>query len=137
MAAFLGDIAFLFGIAVAVGGLFTLHRAGTDPRPTLLKVAGVVLLLAGLGTAACTTYYYYKYHKAGDLDHPFPVSAGAMAMMMGKGGGMGMGAMMGGDTNPGGPHAQSGDGAAGPAAPDVSEEEHQAHHPESAGDTAE
>jgi hypothetical protein len=88
MAAFLGDIAFLFGIVVAVAGLFTLHKAGADPRPALLKVAGVVLLVAGIGTALCTSYFYLKYHFAGDLEHPYP------AMMHGKDGKMMMEKMM-------------------------------------------
>ncbi len=81
MAAFLGDIAFLFGIVVAVAGLFTLHRAVADPRPKLLKIAGFVLLLAGIGTATCTTFYYFKYHLAGDLEHPYPVMMDGKMMM--------------------------------------------------------
>lgn len=114
MAAFLGDIAFLFGIVVATAGLFTLHRAAGDPRPLLLKIAAIVLLIAGTGTALCTSYYYLKYHLAGDLDHPFPISAGSMQMMMGV------------DTKGGPPRSVS------PAAraPDASEEKHTAHHPE-------
>ena len=81
MAAFLGDIAFLFGIVVAVAGLFTLHRAIADSRPKLLKTAGIVLLVAGIGTAACTTFYYFKYHFAGDLEHPYPVMMDGKMMM--------------------------------------------------------
>lgn len=81
MAAFLGDIAFLFGVVVAVAGLFTLHKAATDPRPALLKIAGIVLLVAGIGTALCTSYFYLKYHFAGDLEHPYPVVSGKMSMM--------------------------------------------------------
>jgi len=73
MAAFLGDIAFLLGIVVAASGLLTLHCAAADPRPKLLKIAGIVLLVAGIGTALCTTFYYFKYHLAGDLEHPYPV----------------------------------------------------------------
>ncbi len=78
MAAFLGDIAFLLGVVVAVSGLFTLHKAYADPRPVLLKVAGIALLVTGIGTALCTSYFYLKYHFAGDLEHPYP------AMMHGK-----------------------------------------------------
>ena len=81
MAAFLGDIAFLLGIVVAVFGLLTLHCAAADPRPKLLKIAGIVLLVAGIGTALCTTYYYFKYHFAGDLEHPYPVMMHGKMMM--------------------------------------------------------
>jgi len=71
-------------------GLLTLHRAGADPRPAILKIAGIVLLLSGAGTAGCTAYYYFKYHSAGDLERPYPVSAAGMSMMTGKGGRTGM-----------------------------------------------
>jgi len=81
MAAFLGDIAFLLGVVVAVVGLFTLHRAAADPRPKLLKIAGIVLLVAGTGTALCTTFYYFKYHLAGDLEHPYPIMMDGRMMM--------------------------------------------------------
>lgn len=112
MAAFLGDIAFVLETAMAVAGLVMLHRAAGDPRPALLKVAGIVLLVAGAGAAICTAYYYSKYHFAGDLDHPYPVSAGAMSMMMGTGG-------------------------TTPPAPDAVDDEHKAHHPESTDNSPE
>ncbi|MBI2970221.1 MAG: hypothetical protein HYY36_05720 [Gammaproteobacteria bacterium] len=83
MAAFLGDIAFLLGIVVTVAGLFTLHRAAGDPRPVLLKTAGIVLLAAGIGTALCTGYYWLKYHFAGDLEHPYPALLSGGATMPG------------------------------------------------------
>ena len=137
MAAFLGDIAFLFETVLVAAGLLTLHRAAGDPRPVLLKVAGIVLVVAGVGGAICTSYYYFKYHFAGDLDHPYPVSAAAMSMMMGKGGGMGMSTMTGDATHSGGPGVEAGEGAAGPAAPGISEEEHKAHHPDTAADSPE
>lgn len=137
MAAFLGDIAFLLGIVVAAAGLFTLHRAGTDPRPAFLKVAGIVLLLSGAGSAGCTAYYYFKYHRAGDLEHPYPVSAADMSKMMGKGGRIGMKRMLGDDLKPDRPRTRAMNGEAAPAVPDLSGEKHEAHHPESAGDAAE
>ena len=81
MAAFLGDIAFLLGIVVAASGLLTLRCAAADPRPKLLKIAGIVLLVAGIGTAICTAFYYFKYHLAGDLEHPYPVMMDGRMMM--------------------------------------------------------
>jgi len=129
MAAFLGDIAFLFGVVVAAAGLFTLHRAGGDPRPALLKTAGILLLAAGIGTAVCTSYYYLKYHFSGDLEHPWPaaVSGKKMKMMMGEMGGMQMDGMMGGkapDRPRGAPVSEP---ATEPA--DVTASEHEEHHP--------
>lgn len=74
-AAFIGDIAFLFGIVLIAAGLFTLHRAATDPRPLLLKMAGILLLVAGIGTALCAGYYFVKYQRGGHLEQPYPIHA--------------------------------------------------------------
>lgn len=128
MAAFLGDIAFLFGVVVAVAGLFTLHMAGADPRPALLKVAGIVLLVAGIGTALCTSYFYLKYHFAGDLEHPYPVMSGKTHMMQGMKKKMMMEKMMGNQIE---------DDQAGMGVPDevqpsdtqtLNGEDHESHH---------
>jgi len=99
MAAFLGDIAFLFGILIIAAGLMALHRAITDPHPVLLKTTGIVLLAAGIGTALCTGYYYLKYHFAGDLEHPYPIVAGEMSRMQEKLGRMHRMKMMGGEMD--------------------------------------
>ncbi len=72
MAAFLGDIAFLIGIIVIASGLIVLHKAKTDPDPEFLRIAGKLLVIAGLLTAICTSYFYLKYHFSGDLEHPYP-----------------------------------------------------------------
>jgi hypothetical protein len=139
MAAFLGDIAFLLGIVVASAGLFTLHRAAADPRPALLKTAGYVLLVAGIATALCTTYYYARYHFSGDLDHAYPAhlmrgpmmqggGQGMMKMMMGPGMGRGERAgPMGGMETPGGSEPAATGAAAGGT---DGQEEHEAHHPQ-------
>lgn len=118
MAAFLGDIAFLFGVVVAVAGLFTLHKATADPRPVLLKTAGFVLLAAGIGTALCTGYYYLKYHFAGDLEHPYPVMKHEMMMkkMMDK--------SMKDRQSP----MDTSDKEEPITSPDISEEGHETHH---------
>lgn len=118
MAAFLGDIAFLFGVVVAVAGLFTLHKAATDPRPALLKIAGIVLLVAGIGTALCTSYFYLKYHFAGDLEHPYPVMM--HEMMMKK--------MMDKSMKDEKPSMNTSDEEDAMISPGVQEEDHEAHH---------
>ncbi|GJM04419.1 MAG: hypothetical protein DHS20C09_04100 [marine bacterium B5-7] len=93
MAAFLGDIAFLTGILITAGGLLILHRARSDPKPRLLKIAGTLMVVAGIGTALCTTYFYFKYHLAGELEHPYPIH-GAMLKDMKKMHGQHMDKMM-------------------------------------------
>ena len=127
MAAFLGDIAFLFGIVVAVAGLFTLHKAGADPRPALLKIAGIVLLVAGIGTALCTSYFYLKYYFAGDLEHPYPVVSGKMSMMHGMDGKMMMEKMMDKRMKDKQPSMDIPDDESFESR-DTTEEDHEAHH---------
>jgi len=127
MAAFLGDIAFLFGIVVAVAGLFTLHKAGADPRPALLKIAGIVLLVAGIGTALCTSYFYLKYYFAGDLEHPYPVVSGKMSMMHGMDGKMMMEKMMDKRMKDKQPSMDIPDDESFESG-DTTEEDHEAHH---------
>lgn len=136
MAAFLGDIAFLFGVVVAVAGLFTLHKATADPRPVLLKTAGIVLLVAGIGTALCTGYYYLKYHFAGDLEHPYPVMSGKMSMMHGMDKKMMMERMMDKRMNDKqmvidatrGFETRDSEDEQPVIQPNVTEEDHEAHH---------
>jgi hypothetical protein len=127
MAAFLGDIAFLFGIVVAVAGLFTLHKAGADPRPELLKIAGIVLLVAGIGTALCTSYFYLKYHFAGDLEHPYSVVSGKISMMHGMDGKMMMEKMMDKRMKDKQPSMDIPDDESFESG-DTTEEDHEAHH---------
>jgi small-conductance mechanosensitive channel len=81
MAAFLGDIAFLFGILITASGLLVLHKASSDPKPKLLNIAGKLLVIAGILTALCTTYFYFKYHLAGELEHPYPIHGTMMKDM--------------------------------------------------------
>ncbi|MBL1141878.1 MAG: hypothetical protein HND53_07610 [Proteobacteria bacterium] len=81
MAAFLGDIAFLIGILVIASGLLVLHKASSDPKPKLLIIAGKLLVIAGILTALCTTYFYFKYHLAGELEHPYPIHSAMMKDM--------------------------------------------------------
>ena len=123
MAAFLGDIAFLAGIVVAAAGLFALHRATGDTRPALPRTAGILLLAAGICTAICTSFYYLKYHRAGDLDHAYPAAAaGAMPMMK----------MMHGDMKGDRQRQAATVPEASDEAASQSEDEHQSHHPDEA-----
>lgn len=118
MAAFVGDIAFLLGIVVAASGLLTWHCAAADPRPKLLKIAGIVLLVAGIGTAICTAFYYLKYHLAGDLEYPYPVMMGGK--MMEK--------MMDRRMENKQSSTDIPEGIKPMAPPDATKEEHEAHH---------
>lgn len=128
MAAFLGDIAFLFGVLVIAAGLLVLHRAGGDPRPVLLRTAGIVLLAGGIGAALCTGYYYLKYHFAGDLEYPYPVIPGMMSMMHGKDGKMMMKKMMDERMRNEQSSMDTPGGEEPIASPDTPEKEHEAHH---------
>jgi len=50
----------------AIGaGLVLLHLASKDPAAKLLKAAGLVLLLGGIGVGICTSYYWFQYQGAG------------------------------------------------------------------------
>lgn len=104
MAQFLGDIAFLFEMVLIAGGLVLLHR-GRQEGAGLLRVAAIVLLLAGTAGALCTTYFWFRYHGQGDFDRAYPMATAPMmsegmmqpagdAMMPGSRQGPGGGPMM-------------------------------------------
>lgn len=78
MAQFLGDIAFLFEMVLIAGGLVLLHR-GRQEGAALLRVAAIVLLLAGAAGALCTTYFWFRYHRQGDFDRAYPMATASMA----------------------------------------------------------
>jgi thiol:disulfide interchange protein len=126
MAAFFGDIAFLIGILVIAFGLLILHRASTDSKPKLLKIAGVLLIVAGIGTAICTSYFYLKYHLSGELERPYPIHRMSMMKDMQQMHQQHMEKMMGG--NAGQMRNVMGDELT--VASELSDEEHQSHHPD-------
>lgn len=73
MAQFLGDLAFMAELAVVAGGLILLHRARAESSGGLLRLAGYVLVIGGIGAALCTSYYWFKYQGQGDFDRAYPV----------------------------------------------------------------
>lgn len=77
MAQFLGDIAFLLEMVLVAGGLVLLHRSRQEAAG-LLRAAALVLLLAGAGTAICTSYFWFRYHGQGDFDRAHPMPMGSM-----------------------------------------------------------
>ena len=81
MAQFLGDLAFLAELVLVAGGLVLLHRARLQPPAGLLRLAGYILVIGGIGGALCTGYYWFKYQAQGDFDHAYPV----MMQKMSKG----------------------------------------------------
>jgi hypothetical protein len=142
MAAFLGDIAFLFGILITTGGLLLLHRAGGDPRPVILRTAAILMLAGGIGTALCTGYFWMKYHFAGDLEHAYPPALmgepGGKGRMQGMGmGGNMMGGMMGGRMSGGmtGSPGRAPDAEPPTGRTDAAETGHESHHPEPSAET--
>ena len=127
MAMFVLEIAFLLALAVLAGGVVLWQQGRQAAGP--LRVAGLVLIVGAVLTAACTAYYGIRYHVQGDFDHAYPMHPPIdMGRMMGPGG------MMGGGTMERGPMGRPGMG--GPDAgeemarpPGVSESEHESHHP--------
>jgi len=81
MAEFLGDIAFMLDFVVAVSGLIMLYHAG-KAGSQLLRASGYLLIIGGILGMACTGYYYFKYHFAGEFESAY---APKHHMMMGGG----------------------------------------------------
>jgi len=68
MTQFVGDIAWMLELFAIAGGLVLFHVASMEPRTKFLKAAGWLLLLAGVGTALCTGYYWLSYQSQGSFD---------------------------------------------------------------------
>ena len=82
MAQFLGDLAFLAELALVAAGLVLLHRARLEPPAGLLRLAGYVLLIGGIGAALCTGYYWFKYQAQGDFTAAYPAMQHEMPQAM-------------------------------------------------------
>jgi len=96
----LSDIAGVLELAGVAAGLFLLHRAAKEGA-TLLRAAGLVLVIGSALLGLCTGYYWFSYRAAGAFDAERQVSmmGGQMGPAM-MGGQMGP-AMMGGQMGPG------------------------------------
>ncbi len=68
MAQFMGDVAFLLELALVAAGLVLLHT-GRLQSAALLRAAGWTLVVGATATATCTTYFWVRYHQAGEFDH--------------------------------------------------------------------
>ena len=88
MSIFQLDSAFILEVASISAGLITLHKAAKEPPASLLRVAGYLLMVAGVLTAVCSLYYGVKYSQQGDFDHDAGATAGAMSCPMMKRAGM-------------------------------------------------
>lgn len=75
MAQFMGDIAFLFELALVAAGLVLFH-VGRERSAALLRAAGWTLVAGATATALCTGYFWFHYQQAGDFDR-----AGAPVLM--------------------------------------------------------
>lgn len=71
MAQFLGDIAFALWTALFAGGLIAWH-VGTKEAAGLIKAAALIMVVVGIGGAACTGYFWFKYEQAGAFDSAYP-----------------------------------------------------------------
>lgn len=65
MTQFLGDIAFMLEVFAIAAGLVQLHKANTADGAPLLRLAGAVLIVAGLIGSICTTFYWFSYQSQG------------------------------------------------------------------------
>jgi hypothetical protein len=110
MALFHLDAVLILEVIAFSAGLVVLHF-GKLGSAILLRTAGWVLIVASLGTAACTLYYGIRYHVQGEFDHAYGAAGGCPGMHAfgpmgamhggmhggpGMGMGMGMGQMHGG-----------------------------------------
>ena len=68
MAQFMGDIAFLLELGLVAAGLVLLW-IGRLRSAGLLRAAGWILVVGATATAICTTYFWFRYHQAGEFDH--------------------------------------------------------------------
>lgn len=63
----MGDIAFLLELGLIATGLTLLHF-GRERSAALLRAAGWILVVGAAGTMLCTSYFWFRYHAAGDFD---------------------------------------------------------------------
>jgi hypothetical protein len=70
MAMFMMHIAMILAVLAAAGGLIALHYAAQH-KAKLVKAAGVLLVVFGIGSTACTVYYAAKYFFMGHYEHAY------------------------------------------------------------------
>lgn len=70
MAMFIMHITLIFEALAVAAGLIALHYAAQS-RAKLIKAAGVVLLVFGIGSAVCTWYFAAKYFFMGHYEHAY------------------------------------------------------------------
>ena len=70
MAMFTMHIAMILAVFAAAAGLVALHYAAQH-KAKLIKVAGVMLVVIGIGSAACTWYFAAKYFFMGHYEHAY------------------------------------------------------------------
>ncbi|MEQ9363280.1 MAG: hypothetical protein RIF32_03500 [Leptospirales bacterium] len=91
MAQFFGDIAFMLELFAVAAGLVALHFAGRQSASGLLKAAGWLLVVGGILTAVCTSFFYFRYYAQGGFDTvhpPMSMPMDGMGKMQGSGGEM-------------------------------------------------
>ncbi|PHQ60923.1 MAG: hypothetical protein COC03_00830 [Robiginitomaculum sp.] len=67
MLMFVVEITFLMELAVIASGLYFLGKARKDSSK-IMKWAGWLLIIGGIGTTLCTWYYFMKYAGQGAFD---------------------------------------------------------------------
>ena len=70
MAMFMMHITLIFEAMAAAAGLVALHYA-SQHKAKLIKTAGMLLLVFGIGSAVCTWYFAAKYFFMGHYEHAY------------------------------------------------------------------
>ena len=70
MAMYVAHIAVILEILAAAAGLVALHYAA-QLRAKLIKWAGLLLVVFGIGGFICTGYYSAKYFFMGHFEHAY------------------------------------------------------------------
>lgn len=85
MVMFTAHIAWILLIMAIAAGLVALHY-GQQLNAKLIRWAGWLLVIFGIGGAACTGYYAIKYFAHGHYEHAYASGMPMMGMdgMMGK-----------------------------------------------------
>ena len=76
---YLMHIAIFLGLIVTAAGIVGLRFAAKE-RSGHFRLASWILIIGGILSLACMTYYNFKYWQAGYFETPFPM----MSHMMGN-----------------------------------------------------
>jgi hypothetical protein len=74
MAMFTAHIAIMLEVLALAAGLIALHYAAKE-NAKLIRFAGIILIIFGLGSLICTWFYAGKYYLQGGYDQIYATSS--------------------------------------------------------------